>query len=54
MFVFCKVNVSLFSSFLNMIIGSVGWWVGGSMCKWSVVGWSVVGGSVVGGFNKTQ
>ena len=58
MFVFCKVNVLLSSSLLNMIIGSVGrWvcgrWVGGSVGKWSVVGWSVVGGSVVGGFNKT-
>ena len=41
MFVFCKVNVLLFSSLLNMIIGSVG-------------KWSVVGGSVVGGFNKTR
>ena len=51
---FCKVNVLLFSSLLNMIIASVGWWVGGLVGKWSVVGWSVVGGSVVGGFNKTQ
>lgn len=29
-------------------------WVGGSVCKMSVVGWSVVGGSVVVGFNKAQ
>ena len=58
MFVFCKVNVLLFSSLLNMIIASVGRWfcgrlVGGSVGKLSVVGWSVVGGSVVGGFHKT-
>ena len=37
-----------------VIIGSVDWWVGGSVVgglesKWSVVGWSVVGG-----FNKTR
>ena len=56
---FCKVNIILFSSLLNMITESLGrWvggrWVGGSVSKWSVVGWSVVGGSVVGGFNKTQ
>ena len=49
----------LFSSLLNMITPSVGQrvgvrWVGGSVCKWYVVGWSVVGGSVVGGFNKTR
>ena len=48
-FVFCKVNVLLFSSLLNMIIASVGlWsvgrWVSGRMADWSVVG----------GFNKTQ
>ena len=59
MFVFCKVNVLLFSSLLNMIIGSVGrWvcgrWVGESAGKWSVVGWSVVDGLVFGGFNKTR
>ena len=52
MFVFCKVNISLFSSLLKMITASVGRWVGGSVGKLSVVGWSVVGGSVVGGFNK--
>ena len=51
MFVFCKVNVLLFSSLLNMIIASVGRWicdrcVGGLVDKWSVVHWSVVGGPV--------
>ena len=50
---FCKVNIMLFSSLLNVITESLGRWVGGSVDKWSVVGWSVVGGSVVGGFNKT-
>ena len=58
MFVFCKVNVLLFSSLLNMIIASVGRWVcgrtiSGSVGKWSVVGWSVVDESVVGRFDKT-
>ena len=58
MFMFCKVNIFLFSTRLNMITASVGqWlvgrWVGGSVRKWSVVGWSVVGGLVVGGFNKS-
>ena len=52
-FMFCKLNILLFSSLLNMITASVGrWvssrWVGGSVGKWSVVSWSVVGG-----FNKT-
>ena len=42
-FMFCKVNILLFSSLLNMITASVGWWgsdqwVGGSVGKWSVVG----------------
>ena len=32
-FMFCKVKILLFSSLLNMITLSVGWWVGG--------GWSV-------------
>ena len=48
MFVFCKVNVLLFSSLLNMIIGSVvgGSVVGGSVGQWvsgqgSVGRWSV-------------
>ena len=50
---FCKVNILLFSSLLNMITASVNRWVGGSVGKWLVVDWSVVGGSVVGGFNKT-
>ena len=54
MFVFCKVNVLLFSSLLITIIGPVGRWVGGSVGKLSVVGWSVVSGSVVGEFNKTR
>ena len=53
MFVFCKVNALLFSSLLNMIIGSVGRWVCGRWVGGSVGKWSVVGGSVVGGFNKT-
>ena len=53
MFVFCKVNILLFSSLLNVIIASVGRrvggrWVGGSLGKGSVVGWLVVGG-----FNET-
>ena len=52
-FMFCKVNILLFSSLLNIITPSGGRWVGGSVGKWSVVGWSVVGGLVVGGFNKT-
>ena len=57
-FMFCKVNILLFSSLLNIITPSggrcvVGRWVGGSVGKWSVVGWSVVGGLVVGEFNKT-
>ena len=56
---FCKVNIMLFSSLLNMITESLGRWVGGSVVggRWvggSVSKWSVVGGSVVGGFNKTQ
>ena len=51
---FCKVNIMLFSSLLDMITASLcrwvgGMWVGGSMGKWSVVGWPVVGG-----FNKTR
>ena len=42
MFMFCKVNIFLFSTRLNMITASVGqWlvgrWVGGSVRKWSVV-----------------
>ena len=48
-FVFCKVNILLFSNLLNMIIRSVGRWVGGTVSKWSVVG-----GSVVAGFSKTR
>ena len=52
-FVFCKVIVLLFSSLLNTIIASVGWWVCGRWIGGSVGKWSVVGGSVVGGFNKT-
>ena len=48
MFVFCKVNILLFSSLLNIVIASVGRWVGG---RW--VGGRLVGGTVVGGFNKT-
>ena len=47
-FMFCKVNILLFSSLLNMTTASVGRWVGGSVGKWSVVGWLVFGG-----FNKT-
>ena len=48
---FCKVNIMLFSSLLNMITESLGRWVdrsvvGGSVGKWSVVGWSVVGGLI--------
>ena len=62
MFVFCKVNVLLFSSLLNMIIASVGRWfcgrlVGESVGKLSVVGWSVgrwVGGRLVGGWRISQ
>ena len=50
---FCKVNIMLFSSLLNMITASLGRWVGGSVGQWSVVGWSVVRGSVLAGFNKT-
>ena len=38
-FVFCKVNILLFLSLLNLIIASVGRWVGGS---------------VVSRFNKNQ
>ena len=43
---FCKVNIMLFSSLLDMITESLsrwvgGRWVGGSVDKWSVVGWSV-------------
>ena len=35
-FMFCKVKILLFSSLLNMITLSVGWWVGGrwSVCRW--------------------
>ena len=43
-FVFSKVNILLFSSLVNIITTSVGWWVGGRL---------VVGRSVAGGFNKT-
>ena len=43
-FMFCKVNILLFWSLLNMITASMGRWVSGR--------WSVVGGLVVGGFNK--
>ena len=43
-FVFCKVNILLFSSLLNMITASVGPWVSGQL----------VGGSMVSRFNKTQ
>ena len=60
---FCKMKIFLFSSLLNIIIESVGRWVGGSVVgsRWvgglvvsgRLVGWSVVGRSVVGGFNKT-
>ena len=47
---FCKVNIMLFSSLLNLITESLGRWVSG----WWVSGrWSVVGWSVAGGFNKT-
>ena len=54
MFVFCKMNVLLFSSLLNMIIGSVGRWVYGRWVGESAGKWSVVDGLVVGGFNKTR
>ena len=50
---FCKVNIMLFSSLLNIITSSLGRWTGGSVSKCSVIGWSVVAGSVVGGFNKS-
>ena len=46
---FCKVNIMLFSSLLNMITESLGRWVGGPCVGWSVGEWSVVGG-----FNKTH
>ena len=45
---FCKVNILLFSSLLNIITESVGRWIGESVGKWSVVR-----GSVVRGFKKT-
>ena len=51
---FCKVNIMLFSSLLNMITESLGRWVGGRWVVWSVGKWSVVGWSVVSGFNKTH
>ena len=61
MFVFYKINIFQLSSLWNrivsfgsLIIGSVGWWVGGSVSKWSVICWLVVGGSMVGGFNETH
>ena len=53
MFVFCKVNVLLFPSVLNMIIASVGPWVCGRWVRGSVGKWSMFGWSVVAGFNKT-
>ena len=37
-FMFCKVNILLFSSLLKMTTASVGRLVGG---RWSVGGWSV-------------
>ena len=37
-FMFCKVNILLFSSLLNMITASVGWWGSG---RWSVGRWPV-------------
>ena len=48
-FMFCKLNILLISSLLNMITASLsGWiggrWVGGLVGKWSVVSWWVVGG----------
>ena len=56
MFVFCKMIISLLSSLLNIIIGSViiESMVGGSVGAWCLVGWLVVGRSVIGGFNKTS
>ena len=48
------MKIFLLSSLLNMIIGSVGQWVGDRSVGESVSQWSVVGGSVVGGFNKTH
>ena len=45
-FMFCKVNILLFSSLLNIIAPSggrcvVGRWVGGSVGEWSVGRWLV-------------
>ena len=37
-FVFFKTNIFLLSGLFNMIIGSVGRWVGGSVSQWSLVG----------------
>ena len=51
---FCKVNIMLFLSLLNMMTELLGRWVGGRWVGGSVVGWSVVGGLVVGEFNKTR
>ena len=50
---FCKVNIMLFSSLLNMITESLGRRVGGRWVGGSVGKWPVVSGSMVGGFNKT-